>query len=521
MGEHRPPRGLWLLLGLVLFGVGTVPYLYAQRSCPEAIFGGVLGNWHDTRQHLAYINHYQHALLIPNVFSTEAHRPFLLGLEFNLGGLFAKMLGGRLVLAWHILRLLSLLAFTWAVVRATYRFVPSGRRGIALALALAPPILSLLPDFSRALEFLRGGSSIAGNTICYAFEQPQQSLAAALVVLAVLGIDRFGEQAGARVPWSAALAVLGIWLVHPFEFWSVGFVFAAVVLYAWRKRELVPGGLLRAGIGAGAMAAPVLLYVAIDRWSGGGYTRQSAIYGNNWPGPLDLVLTLGVAGIVAGLVAAGVLSAPRDRAHRLLVIWLCATVVAIYAPLAPWRWHQVNGLQVCIALLAARATFWERLVTSSGRRAAALAAMVSLAMLLQWPYLRELQTQASNCGSPAFYAPGTAHALDYLHANARPGDQVLARPMRGLDVAMYSEARPYVAGRKKTIDWERKTVLADGLLSGSIEPGELARVFQGARTSFILCEDKGDVLCDDTRLASSFHRVIAEGEVRLLASGRD
>src|SRR5277367_3002620 len=104
----RPPRGLALALGLALFFVGTLPYLWAPRACPNAVFTGVLGNWPDTKQHLAFINHYQDALLLPNVLTNEPQKPFMLNLLFWLGAQIALLFGGNILVGWHALRLIAL-----------------------------------------------------------------------------------------------------------------------------------------------------------------------------------------------------------------------------------------------------------------------------------------------------------------------------------------------------------------------------------------------------------------------------
>jgi len=132
----EPPRGLGPALGLTLFVAGTVPYFLAPHACPDHVFTGVLGNWTDTKQHLAFIAHYRDQLVIDNVLTTESHPPFLLNLWFWLGAQIGRALGGPLA-GWHALRLIGLVTFSSAATRAVWRYAPEGRRALALTLSCA------------------------------------------------------------------------------------------------------------------------------------------------------------------------------------------------------------------------------------------------------------------------------------------------------------------------------------------------------------------------------------------------
>ncbi len=508
----RPPRGLALAISLVLFAIGTVPHLLAPRACPDSVFTGVLGNWPDTKQHLAFINHYQEALLLPNVLTNEAQKPFMLNLFFWLGGQIALLFGGRPVLGWHALRLIGLLFFSVAATRAVWRFVAPGRRALALIVSLAP--LSLALPLAH-VPLLDGASAFDGNTLCYVFEQPQLAMGAALAIFGFLGIEQFWESRGARMPWSLVAPVVALWLIHPFEFWSVGFVFAVATAELWRKKELAPGGLQRAVGSALLMAAPALLFLSLDWMSDGGLRALQKLHGDAWPKPWDLLVNLGLPLAVALPLLFGRLAADGDsRQTRLLGIWLLATWASLYLPGAPWRWHQVNGLQVCAAMLAMRAHFWARWRLGAGAVIAALA----LSLLLQEGYLIDLRKQATTCSLPAFNTPGVDAALTFLRGQG-PDARILSRPQLGLEVAMRTRGRPYFGTWRKTLDWRNKEIRSNQFLDGVMGADEAAR--QLAPLTHVLCREELDRACDDAVMARlGWRPLFASGGARVYGRTR-
>lgn len=502
---------VWVPLALVLFAVGSVPPLVARASCPGVVFSGALGNSTDTKQQLAWIQRHQHDLLLPNVHTTESFKPYMFNGTFLLGGVIARGLGGRVVLAWHLLRLLGcfLLAFgAWAAVR---QFVAPGRRALALVLGFVPPILSALPLAVRVPEWLQGASYMDGNSLFIDIESPQANLAVGLVLLAVCGIDRFWQERGARLASGVIWPVVVLWVLHPFEFWAVGFVFAVAVALMMKRGELDRGGLGRAVASAVLMATPVVLYLAADHVSDGGFSRQNRIFGNGYPLPNDLILSLGVTGIVAALVSMRQIAAPVDRQHRVLVTWLAGALVSLYLPLAPWRWHQINGLPFCTAFLVARADFVGPLTATARRAALSCVGALALALALQAPYWLQLGRGAVSCAMPFFYPAGVDGAFDYLAAHAPKDSHVMCRARFGLDVPVRSLALPYVALLNKTPGFAQKNPLSTRFFDHTLSDGEARRLLTAEAIAYVLCEP-ADAVCNDAALSPLGYSKVFDSE---------
>ncbi len=317
------------------------------------------------------------------------------------------------------------------------------------------------------------------------------------------------------MPWGAIGGVVALWLLHPFEFWAAGFVYTVACAEMIRKKELVKGGLRRALVGAVLMALPAGLFLYINHIGDGGLRALQKIHGDAWPQPWDLLNNLGLPLLIALPLLFGKIKSDGDaRQNRVLGIWLLATWVSVYLPGAPWRWHMVNGLQVCVAVIALRAEFWQRVRP----RAPLVLASLAASLLLHAPYLLELKQQATTCTLPAFNTRGVDAALTFLRdqgANAR----ILARPMLGLEVAMRTRGRPYYGTVRKTPGWQEKMANSNKLLDLDVGPGEGVVIL--APLTHVLCQTTTDRACDDTTMDRlGMRRLFSSEEARVYGRAR-
>ncbi len=515
--SDRPVR-VGALLGLILFAIGSVPYVIAHHSCPGWTFSGVLGDWSDTKQHLSLIAQSQRAFVLPNVFTTDASRPFLVNLETLVGGLLMRLLRGDVIAVAHVIRLVGCLLFSIATVVGAYHFAPADRRALAITLAHFPWTLSIWPPTLAAPEWLCHAGQIDANSVLYALEQPQLAVAAGLIVLAIVSLDRFCDARATKMPWGAIVSVVVIWLDHPFEWWAVGFVYVLLVLQLGWRGLLTRASLVRCGLVGAAMASPVLLYVAANHFGGGGYTLLSRSFGNPWPLPTDVLLTVGATSLLALGVITRLFGATNDSPQQLRVLttWFVGSFIAIYLPFAPWRWHQVNGLQVAAAFIAVRARLFDGLVATVGRRVAVCALCIVASLALEMPYLVRFARETTHCAAPYFYSAEDLAALDWLASHASSDDHVMCRGRFGLDVTLHSTARPYFAFVKKTLGWREKQPLVNRFFGGEMNDREAARLIDEAAITYILCELPNDARCTDARLAPLGITPLFSGDVTRL-----
>ncbi len=348
--------GLYIFNNLAIFG----GWLHAPSGF-EPMFVPRAG---DLAQYLTWIEGFKLAPLIPNYhapWQTEAR--FFALLPWTIAQI-ATLLGGRVLLAYHLVHLAGfvLASHVLLLVIRVFTYDRTQARAALLAVVLAVPLLSLavlpvgilratgvrgLPDLPGIGDFVWWSSDGffhgIGGSLLVTF-----GTACALGAISTLGLY-FRTQERRYLLYTCLIAFVSA-LVHPFEVVVIVGAGASMLLLAHHgrmRRAWLEAGMLAASGAAGLL--PVGVQVLTAPW------LRDAASRNDWL-PFNPVRMLAILGLPAILALVLLLRQPRaiTPTDGLLRNWYLFTLVALYIPGIPWPQHLLDGFHYVGALLFVR-----------------------------------------------------------------------------------------------------------------------------------------------------------------------
>jgi hypothetical protein len=480
-----PKRALWVILLVLLLIIS--PYVIAVLAGgKEYVFGGFLLNPQDSLTYLAKIYQgWRGDLRFTLPFTSDPGNGGYLNLYYLFLGHLARFTGISLIWVFHLARLLGAVCMFVALQRFLCTTITSERWHLwaftlsCLGLGMGWLVFAtgvLTSDFwvAEAYPFLS------------AYTNPHfpLSLALLLYLLTLPAAIYQGAPHRWRDSWKLGSAAFLLSLLSPF-----GIVIAQLVLGGLLLWEMIAE--VYAGRGQGKDRAALLQLVRSST------TIQTLIYSLVWISicgmPMlfydlwivrvdpqlaawnaqNLTLTPPVWDVLLALLPVLLLALPgawwaikdHRREARLLLVWVIAVALMIYAPFGLQRRFLI-GLYVPLAALAAYGleALAARFSLPVARRLAVLTLVLTLPTLMLSLLLGLFGIQTHD---PAFYlSRAEAQALAWLEGNTPVEALVLAAPDTGLLIPAYT-------GRRVLYGHPYETVNADE------EKAQVTEFFQG------------------------------------------
>ena len=433
------------LIAALCLGLAFLPYIAGWfASSPEWQFEGLLGiHIEDSRSYLAAMHQgAAGAWRFHILYTPEEHEGIYLYLFYLLLGKAARLLGIRMIAAYHIARLLA----GAALLAALYIFIAHFLRDptwrlVAYVLASLGSGLGWMLALAGLTAFLGWPPTDFWLTDAYIFFTillfPHGALAVALLLFALLAVLRYYESGEGRWLLGIALLALSLSFVQPLCAVILD-VAAACYTVSLRLSAGKPSTVLRARYGAALLAllaaqAPLFIHY-IDAllkdpimWAWQAQNITSS------PSPLHYLLGYGVILALAALGAAETIGAWRGalhlgrgnpEAHRrsLLLMWVAAVAVLLFLPGAQRRYSQ--GLLVPLAILAAQGLRgW---ISAKRQRQAALRPFITLAVLSSITLTAAWTFKAAQGDEGLFHSRQELAAVDWLGAHTCREEVVLS-----------------------------------------------------------------------------------------------
>jgi hypothetical protein len=475
-----------LIIAATAVALLIAPYLLGHRLArPGTFYTGLLINVEDGTYLSAIEEGRLGAWTYRNFFTVEEHDPvFIQGFYLALGHA-ARLLGLSAVAVWHLaLGFFNLLLFLVLFAFVSFHLPEPGRRRVAFLLLLFGSGFDLwrFPTWferTAALDAVPVTLRMPEAHLFFSALTYPHFMAGILLIVAVFWLTFLAlhqEMSHGRRWASACLAAfanLMLAVVYPFLIFLVTAVLGAYYLYRlYRARRILwrEGAMLALVY---AIPAPLFLYYyfallgnpVMQAWNAQAVTLS--------PNPLHFVLTYLPYLVVAlpGLRLLRRRDFPRREALLFLWIWLAAAALLLYMPLNPQR-RFVQGLQVPLAILATVGLYhcflpWLRqnhLVVALARRPRyTLDGLQRLATVL-FLFLAGLVNAYLLAGAfitlavvqpyPFFRPQAELEAMNWLRANSRPEEVVLAAYWTGSYL-------PYGAGNRIVVGHRYETVHFD------------------------------------------------------------
>lgn len=468
-----------VLLALAVLAITGLPYLAGWlTSTPDRVFEGLVIDVDDAHSHLAKMQQgYRGAWLYHILFTPEPHDAAYIN-TFYIGlGHVARLIRSDLVITYHVARLI----FGFVYLLTAYAF-------IAFFLPEVPQrrLAFVLVCFSSGLGWLAlllSGSFVAGDITpvdfwfieMYSFFVvmvfPHTSLALALM-LAAFGLALYYLETGRwEAIAGATLASVIVSLIHPYTLLVVDVVLAGYwLLISFRQRRLWFEPL--PGLAALALAPlPIIFYqyFAIARnpvlaaWQ-----AQSATFS---PAPWHYVLGYGV--LLALAIPGGWWALRREKRWPLLALWPLLIIPLLYAPVVfNLQRRMIEGVHVPLCILATAGMVHYVLPALGGSRlATALSTrgypstrlellarnlLVGLTLPSTLFLILSAGIAAASGQADMVYSSAEIAAVNWLGANSRPHDTVLASYQVGGFIPASIGHRVFMGHWAETLDLENK-----------------------------------------------------------------
>jgi hypothetical protein len=242
------------------------------------------------------------------------------------------------------------------------------------------------------------------------------------------------------VAGAAGLSLVLLVLLQPF---MIALVLAASALYlllrVLRDQRLDTALAARTGVSA-AMALPIASFITLTMWRdplGRVWLEQNL----NLSPPVQYFLS--GYGILIPAVLFGVALALKERTNGdlLLIGWLTATLVAIYAPV-PFQRRYAFGLHLVVAILAGKGIVEGLLPRLQARRRRPAARIFALATFPTSLAVMTLFTAGALTHSPVlFLTNGESQAMQWIREAGHDGAVVLSSPELGVILPAVTDQR--------------------------------------------------------------------------------
>lgn len=480
--RHQGASNVLTVVGiaLLLWAVGTVPYLYAWLSAPaDRFYTGLMFDVADHAQYWSWVTASRDGLFISNTMTPEPNAPrFVNPMMWTL----ARVQGatgwgfGALMQFW---RLLAAVAVAWATCYALATWVSGQRQRVTAGLLIllgggagwiwvVVKHLYGLPGVPYPLDVY----VVEANTFFCVLAYPYLALAQALLVGTLAAVWRAHERRSFRAAAAAAVLAGLLGLTHAYDLLTVYALVGLAGLVTWLRARAFPWWLASTGVLVALASGPIALFY--QRLTSNDPLWQQILgqYANAgvWtPSLPHLALLLGPVLWVA--VPAGVTAVGRSDARRYLLGWALVGVCLSYAPVV-YQIKFLTGLQVPLAILAAAvwherlgpwlAERWARRAVAGSSAAASPPASAALARpaLVPWAltallvaavvptnvYLYAWRFVELSRGEPPYYLHvDEKAALDWMARNSVPGDVAVAPLEVGQFVPNYGRTRAMLA----------------------------------------------------------------------------
>jgi hypothetical protein len=393
---------------LVLLPFVALPFPAAARGAPPGqAFLGTIFYPDDFYQYLSFAEQASRgAFVFVNKFDATPHAPFLVNLEWWTAGRLGALLGGDLVLAFHLLGFLALLALVAGVVGALEQLGLSGKR---LALGLALVFTGGGLGWLRLLQGVPGWQVPDLVTGLYPWQQGLSNahfvLGTALLLWSVLSY--LAWRRGQAPKWRWIALSVGLGLSRPYDL----LVFAAVVAggAAWDAASRKDPRAILAGAEL-LWLLPVFAYYGLVTRAHPSYAGWGIQSGDLSPPVGEYAWAVAPAALLVLAFRRNLALAERPL-QRALALWCAALAVLLVAWSSPLAKQCLVSGGVALLLLAASLL--------PGRALAISVVLLSpTSALLLWTAFHP---------SPASYVPSDyVAAAQALRGACKPGDVAIA-----------------------------------------------------------------------------------------------
>jgi hypothetical protein len=426
--------------------VTTVPYwIAAAREPPGYRFTGIFFYQDDVYQYLSFAEQASRGrLLFHNKFDVRPHEPVVVNLEWWAAGWLAAAAGGRLVVGFHVLRVLAM----GGVVFGAARLLSLGRIGPRHLLWGVMVFVT-----AGGLGWWRLWAGVPGGDVpdihmgLYPFHQGLMNahfvVGNALLLWTTAFYLEFRSGQGPRWPWVATGSALG--LSRPYDlavFVLVALGLAAADLFDRERR----GHAARRALDP-LWLVPVLAYYGLlvtGRFGLGGWTGAQS--GDRNPPAAEFVWAIAPA--AAAAIGFALLNKRRASSGPLLpalLIWWSALmlVVLFYAsPMAKQHATSLGGVAVLTAVVLAPPRWLPALFL----------ALAPTSVFLLWHVLHPL---------PGWFLPADYFAATgFLRSSCRPREVAVAPTDLSLMIAGLTPCSVALGHRALTPGWPNAA--ADG-----------------------------------------------------------
>jgi hypothetical protein len=492
-----------LIITLTAVALLIAPYLLGHwLARPGTFYTGLLINVEDGSYLSAIEQGRSGAWTYRNFFTVEQHDPvFIQGFYLALGHT-ARVLGLSAVAVWHLaLVFFNLLLFLVLFAFICFHLAGPGQRRVAFLLLLFGSGFDLwrFPTWLERAAALEAVPVTLRMPEAHLFSSAltyPHFMAGILLIVAVFWFTflALGRELSGGRRWAyvclAAVANLLLAIVYPYLIFLVTAVLVAYYLYrCGQARQILWRQVAMLAV-VYTLAAPLFLYYlfslsgnqVMQTWNAQAVTRS--------PNPLHYVLTY-LPYLVAALPGLRLLrrdNFPRREALLFLWLWLAAAAFLLYMPLNAQR-RFVQGLQIPLAILATVGLYYyylprlrqNRFVVAlaqrpryslDGLQRLATVSFLFLAGLVNVYLLAgAFITLAVVQPYPLFRPLAELEAMNWLRANSRPEEVVLAAYWTGSYLPYGAGNRIVVGQRYETIHFDSRRREVEHYYSQSADDG--------------------------------------------------
>ncbi len=509
----------WIVTAIILIAAVNLPFIYAALVKQSgSIFGGFLLNPLDGYSYLAKMRLGLEGgwrFVLP--FTADPGSGAYLFLFYIALGHIARLLGGNLLLTFHLARLGCSILLLVSISRFCRRFLNSFAEPVQFAgffLIIAGSGLGwlavLLGLFTSDLWLAEAFPFLS------MFSNPHFPLGLALLLEYFLALENKGYRS--RPGW-VVLIGLALSIIFPF-----GMVIAGVVTLLLAAQDFLGHKALnlRAPVYFFSLGGPFLLYqfIATIRdpqlsvWNRQNLTISPAIW--------DTLLSFSPALLLAGY---GIYRAARKHEFeeiRLPVTWAISSLVVMYLPFALQR-RMALGLQIPLGLLAAVGlVYLVREKAGEFRRAALLVGGVSI--MTNLVFLAGVLSVISRALSPVYYPQADQPAFDWMVTQTGKisapalAPVILAAPDTGALIPAITGWRVVYGHPFETVDAAQEKADVIRYFSNQMDPAEQKAFLSANQVEYIFYGPAEKAL-DGGNLFSGQSVVFQQGDVAIYQAG--
>lgn len=479
---HEPTPVRWFVWFVIIATlVFVVPYVFAALAAPAGLrFTGTHAiSPADLPVYFSYIEQVaQGKTIFRDLFTSEAHSPFIFSPIWLVIGLIRKWSGASALLSFHVARAILIPVFLIVLERWLRAFLPAWRDrrlgiflitfGAGFAVFVAPLALHFAQGIEMYWPMDLWVSEAYGFLTLY---QTPHFIAATILLL--LTLSWFSEglvtKRTKNFAWSG-LALLALTSFHPFHLVTIAAVCGFQVAYIWWLERKFPLAAIRGGLIVLGLAMPMIVYQALLLFWNPIAMGRAAENVNHTPAWWIVLLSFG---LFIPLAAIGLVRKfpQADRRYRLLAIWLIVQYLVFTIP-SIFNRRLTQGWQLPLAVFAVLGLRWAigRFRMNQFPRSALVVMWLGVFSLSPIIVLREdvaYWTTAKYHSYPYNFYIDTAYqsVADWLKANTPPEAVVLAGEIGSLYIPALAGRTVVMGHTVETLDfWSKRREFDDRFL---------------------------------------------------------